>query len=254
MENSDTQRPTPNDLWKNIWNNKFADKNFNYTTTEQRIEDIYLELKRLDGYDSTGRQLSFEAFNYQHVQLKNELSFGSIIEYKINSVFEIGCGSGAELFLFQNEGIKTGGVDYSASLIEVAQKVLSDPLELISDEAVKTPAEIKYDTIFSNSVFSYFPNYEYAEKVLEIMLSKSNYSIGVTDIHDVNKKEDFVNYRMTTVKDYAEKYKGLDKFFYSKEFFLKFAEKHDLNIRFSKYPVPGYWNIPFVFNVFMTRN
>lgn len=173
--------------------------------------------------------------------------------HNLRSVFEVGCGSGAELYLFQKDGIRTGGIDYSEHLLNIARGVLGEHAELVCGEAVNTPTETKYDGIFSNSVFSYFPSYEYAERVLELMYMKSSYSIGIVDVHDISKQEAFMKYRADTVKDYGEKYKRLDKLFYSKEFFIKFAEEHRLNIRFSYSDVPGYWNNEFVFDVFMTR-
>lgn len=35
----------------------------------------------------------------------------------------MGCGCGANLFLFKNDGLKIGGMDYSSSQIEIAKKL-----------------------------------------------------------------------------------------------------------------------------------
>ena len=249
------QRPTTNDpsLWQKIWSSKGSDTTARDILANHTTEEIVTELKRLDGFDSVGFQLPFEAYNHQYIQIRNELSFGSLCTHELKSVFEVGCGSGAELFLFQQDGIKTGGIDYSEQLIRIARGVIGEHNELICGEAVNTPTEIKYDGVFSNSVFSYFPNYDYAERVLELMYMKSNYSIGIIDVHDIKKHEAFMKYRAETVKDYGAKYKGLDKLFFSKEFFINFAEKHGLNIRFAYSDVPGYWNNEFAFDVFITR-
>lgn len=213
-----------------------------------------MTLKTLDGFDVGGEYLTFQAFKQQYTQIKNELEFNSrSSKHEIKSVFEIGCGSGANLYLFQQDGIKTGGIDYSDNLSKIARGILNNCEELICGEAVNTPASIKYDSVLSNSVFSYFPDYDYALKVLEIMYSKSNYSIGIIDVHDVNKKEAFTQHRLATVENYAEIYKGLDKLFYSRDLFMNFAEKHGLNIRFAYSDVPRYWNNEFIFNVFMTK-
>ena len=172
---------------------------------------------------------------------------------EIKSVFEIGCGAGAELYMFQQEGIKVGGIDYADSLVKVAGGVLNNPVELLCGEAMDTTADVKYDSVFSNGVFFYFPSQEYAERVLEIMCDKSRYSIGLTS-HDLAKKAAFLEYRSSTIKDYAERYRGLDRLFLSKEFFLNFAEKHGLSIRFSSFSLPSFWNSAFSYNVFMTRD
>ena len=171
----------------------------------------------------------------------------------ISSVFEVGCGCGANLYLFQNDGYHVGGMDYSARLIEIASGVLIDPVELICREAASLPCDIKYDAILSNSVFSYFDSYEYAEKVLEAMYSKANQSIGIIDIHNIEKKEEFIQFRRRLYKDYEERYQDLPKFFYEKSFFLYFAEKYNMSIKFTKPDMKDYWNNEFVFNCFMRK-
>ena len=249
------QRPTTNDvsLWQKVWNNKGADTDAYQVLNGHSTEEIVLELKRLDGFDSTGKDLSFETFNRQYIQIRNELSHGSISQHIINSVFEVGCGSGALLYLFQKDGIKTGGIDYSEQLIKIAGGVLHDCAELICGEAVNTPSDIKYDAVFSGGVFPYFPSSGYAERVMQIMYEKSRYSIGITNVHDIKMKDAYIEYRTKTVENYASKYVGLDKLFLGRDMFIDFAEAHELDIRFTYSVMTGYWNNPFIYNVFMTR-
>lgn len=45
----------------------------------------------------------------------------------------------------------------------------------------------------------------------------------------------------------------MPKFFYDKSFFLDFAEKHNMSIRFTKPDMKEYWNNEFVFNCFLTK-
>lgn len=42
----------------------------------------------------------------------------------VNSVYEVGCGSGANLYLLKNRGIQVGGIDYSRSLVDTAKKIV----------------------------------------------------------------------------------------------------------------------------------
>lgn len=239
-----------NRKWHEIWERRYTDVDL----ALGGVRDVFLELKRLDGWDSTGDMLTYEQFYEQYIQIRNELEFSAKTgRHIIKSIFEVGCGSGPNLYLFQEEGIQVGGIDYSHSLIKVAQTVLKDPVELLCDEAVNLPESITYDSVLSNSVFSYFDSCEYAEEVLEKMYRKANYSIGILDIHDINKKKSFVEYRKAIDKDYEEKYKELPKFFYDKVFFLKFAEKHNMNIRFSTEGMGDYWNNDFVFHCYMTK-
>lgn len=238
--------------WHEIWEKREPKEDLLTCSDEKKV---FLELKRIAGWDSTGEMLTFEQFHMQYIQIKNELEFCPFSsKHPVRDVFEVGCGSGANLFLFQKDGIQVGGGDYSHAEIQVANSVLKNPKELICAEAKDIPTEIKYDAVMSNSVFSYFDSYDYAQKVLEIMYQKTNYSIGIIDIHDADKKEDFIHFRKQIISDYEERYKDLPKFFYEKSFFLKFAFDHDMSIRFSTSGMKEYWNNNFVFNCFLTKN
>lgn len=240
-----------NNKWHEVWDRRTENKAI---LKSQNSKEIFMELKRINGWDSTGSMLEYDQFYDQYVQTKNELEFSSRSKDNvISSVFEVGCGCGANLYLFQNDGYHVGGMDYSARLIEIASGVLIDPVELICREAASLPCDIKYDAILSNSVFSYFDSYEYAEKVLEAMYSKANQSIGIIDIHNIEKKEEFIQFRRRLYKDYEERYQDLPKFFYEKSFFFYFAEKYNMSIKFTKPDMKDYWNNEFVFNCFMRK-
>lgn len=238
--------------WREIWENREINEAELYCGETKRV---FLELKRIAGFDITSNALDYEQFYNQYIETKNELEFCAISKSRpIESIFELGCGCGANLFLFQKDKIEVGGIDYSGAEIEIARKILNNPKELICDEAVAAPTELKYDAVISNSVFSYFESYEYARKVLEIMYCKAKYSIGLIDIHDIKKKEAFIEFRKSIIEDYEERYEGLPKFFYDKAFFLDFAEQHDMSIRITQPKMRNYWNNDFVFNCFLIKN
>lgn len=237
--------------WKNIWAKRSA--NFDILCNGD-VKDIFLELKRNNGFDVIGDGLSYEALLEQYQKTKELLSKenGSEESQVINSVYEIGCGSGANLYLFERDGIRCGGIDYSESLIEIAKKVLKTE-DICCGEAIEVPVSNTYDAILSNSVFSYFEDEKYASRVLEKMYQKSNYSIGIIDIHDVEKESAFLKYRKESVPDYEERYKNLPKLFYNKSFFEKFAEEHNMDITFTDSEMDGYWNNEFVFNCYFYK-
>lgn len=164
----------------------------------------------------------------------------------------MGCGSGANLYLFESEKINTGGIDYSENLLNTAHKVLKSK-DLICGEAISMPAAPMYDNCFSNSVFSYFEDEKYALAVLEKMYIKARFSIGILDIHDIEKKEEFIKYREKIVPDYHQRYQNLPKLFYPKSFFEKFADGHCMDIVFKESAMEGYWNNRFVFHCYMYK-
>lgn len=96
--------------------------------------------------------------------------------------------------------------------------MLSHPVELYCGEAVDIDPDVKYDSVMSNSVFEYFESDEYAEKVMQKMLEKAEYSIGIFDVHDAEKKDEYLQYRRSIIQNYDEKYKNLDKNFLTKAF------------------------------------
>lgn len=54
------------------------------------------------------------------------------------SLFEVGCGYGANLYLFYKDGIRVGGLDYSETLIDIMKGFLTKQAlkEIICDEAI----------------------------------------------------------------------------------------------------------------------
>lgn len=237
--------------WKEIWGKRFADKKI-LLKGEKR--DIFLELKRSNGFDVYEEDApGYDAWIRQYNQIKHELAFDKDKEtLTLGSVFEVGCGSGANLYLFECDGISCGGLDYSENLIKSASQVLTSD-DLTCAEAINMKTDIKYDAVLSNSVFSYFPDETYALSVLEKMYQKARHSIGIIDIHDIDKKEAFITYRKDSIKDYEERYKNLPKLFYSKKFFIDFASENGMDIKFSISDVDNYWNNNFVFNCYMYK-
>lgn len=228
--------------WKRIWDKKTAEDNI---LLDGDKKSVLLELRRCNGFDVVDG-MSYEAFYGQYEEIRDNLQKYN----KIESVYEVGCGSGANLYLFEEEGYRSGGLDYSQNLIKIARSVLRTK-DILCAEAVDVMADKIYDAVFSNSVFSYFDDEQYAEKVLEKMYRKAGKAIGLIDIHDIEKKEAFISYRREIVKDYDERYAGLPKLFYSREFFEEFAKRHNMNIAILESDIEGYWNNRFVFSCYM---
>lgn len=240
--------------WKEIWNKR----NISNFSGKNDIWEMHMELKRINGFDVLNGGLTKDALQYQYEQIKKNLSlhFDDQKFSHIKSIYEIGCGNGANLYLFENEFLqngKVGGCDYSENLIALARKILkSYDIECIE---AKDFSELPvYDAVLSNSVFSYFPDFSYAEHVLEKACKKAKFVIGLLDLHDQKKENAFIDYRKKHIENYEERYKNLPKLFYSKEFFIDFAKEHDMYIHFTESDMPGYWNNAFVFNCYLYTN
>lgn len=240
---------TRND-WKIVWNrHKSHFDSFEGLTDEQ----IVLELKSVDGFDVGTSTITYKAFLKEIDKFIEHLNRGSI--EGVQSIFEVGCGSGANLYMFKKYGFKIGGIDYSKSLIDTMRKLPLHPnlIECVNAEAINLPTDIKYDAVVSMSVFHYFYDLDYAKNVLDKMLKKSKKVIAVLHIHDKSKEDEFFELRRRLTPDYNERYAGLPKLFYDKEFFIKFAKENNLDIEFFNSELQGFWNAPFVFNCFMYK-
>lgn len=235
--------------WQEIWNKrKLDDSKIKIWGGDTR--ETFLELKRCDGFDVLEGGVPYESFLQQYHDMLDHLRISAPA-----SAFEVGCGAGANLYLLWKDGFTVGGMDYSEALIKILQRVFPSGVmkECITDEASNLPTEQKYDVVFSNSVFSYFPDVSYATAVLEKMLAKATKAIALLDVHDAAKKEAFLSYRRANVEDYEERYKDLPKLFYPRDFFEAFAQQHDLTIEFTPSTIPGYWNNDFIYHCYLHR-
>lgn len=234
--------------WKEVWNNRKIDVD---KLKESDEFALYKELKRLDGFD---------------VQVENEEAYYrnfyngicEICETKLasaGSVYEVGCGSGANLFLLRRRGKQVGGVDYSEQLVAVAQDIiLGGGKDIIVEEAVNITVEPRYDAVISDSVFAYFNDETYGREVLEKMYHKAVSKIVLLEIFDKDMEEECNAYRRSFVENYDERYKGLDKVFYPRQMFINFAKEHDCTIEFEPVINEYYWNSRYMYNCFITKN
>lgn len=234
--------------WKNIWEKRSLDKNNLINKTK---EEIFFELKKTDGFDISSNGLTIEDLlqQYKIVIEKYKSFFGN---KNIESVFEVGCGCGANLYLFEQEGIRTGGIDYSKTLSDIAKIILKSK-DIICDEAKKLTIVSKYDVLLSNSVFSYFYDLNYSYSVLERMFYKAKNAVFIQEVYDSDKEKEFIDYRTKNVEDYENKYKNLPKLFYPKKFFIDFAEKNNMYIEIVNSNMTSYWNYPFIFDCYMYK-
>lgn len=224
--------------WRAIWN------------SSERINNTILEIFiKADGFDSGPGSFSLENWKIYVQQFYNKLSIQSN-----ESIFEIGCGSGAFLFPLYLNGNKVGGVDYSSPLIDLANIIMKD-CDFERNEASKTDFKLRYDYVISNSVFHYFDSLDYAEEVIKKMLLKATKKVGIFDINDFSKKSEYHKTRTGRMnkQEYIQKYEGLDHLFYRKRWFEEIAEKYSVKIEIFHQTFKDYSNSKLRFNVIMTK-
>lgn len=237
-----------NSKWKSIWDKKRLDE---IDLSKSEFE-IFCDLKKADGFDVSvhDEEKYFRAFYNEWLEMYKQVN--DIAKGGIHSVYEVGCGSGVNLYLFQNRIQKAvlGGLDYSQGLIDIAQNVVPDA-NLTCGSAENLDVAQKYDLVMADSVFQYFSGKEYAEDVLNKMLLKSEKIVYISEIHDINLREEWLAYRRQSMENYDQVYEGLDKMFYSKDWILDIAKKHNRQVIFTKSDNPEYWNSKYIFNCFI---
>lgn len=233
------------DRWEEIWNRRGSDADL-----DKDFGALVLELKRLNGFDVVkDAALSSDIYTRHMREVLDRLGDG------IDSLYEVGCGSGANLVMCMKEGIGTvGGIDFCRNFVDIASKVTSSS-DITYGEAAAVPVRPVYDAVIIDSVCQYFPSEEYAYETFERMVRKASKCVAMLDIHDAALRREWANYRRSVIEDYDEKYTGLDdaKLFFSKEFFERFASSHGLFLEFGNERTEGYWNALYAYNVYMFK-
>ena len=229
--------------WQRIWSNR-KDTLANVDANDFRA--VFAELKRIDDFDLHGG-VTADSLIRQHENLSDALKLSAG-----ETVFEVGCGAAANLYLFARDGFIVGGLDYSAALIDIAKRVLpaEKVSELICAGATELPTAKTFDAVFANSVFIYFDGLHYAERVLEKMLLKSRRIVAVLDVYDADFETQLIAERRRAIANYDERYKDLRKLFYPRKFFEDFADRHGLKISFAANELENYGNAPFTNHCF----
>ncbi len=229
--------------WKKVWEQKAKDVSSDITLSN---------LISIDGFDTGIGVFPIESW------LKFIEKIASRLELKRgNKILEVGCGAGAFLFPLYNRGVEVYGIDYSVNQIALCKKIMDRGVFKVG-EANRLPFESEFfDVAISNSVFQYFSDLEYAEKVVTEMarVLKRNGYIGIFDVNDLEKKEEFIAARKRKLgeKKYERLYGNLEQLFYSKEWFREIAKQYGFDCTIEDQYIEGYFNSGFRYNVFFKK-
>lgn len=228
--------------WHKIWEKKQLDPTLN-STLEQLIA--------VDGFGSPFGGIKESAVFLEYVErmaAKLQIS-------PDDAVFDVGCGAGAFLYSFYQQGNRVGGIDYSANLVKIALDVMPNAAISVGESINITP-ENKFDFVVSNSVFLYFSNYDYAAIVLQHMVQMASKTVGIFDVPDLSKKEEAINLRKAKLGDaeYEEMYRGLDHLYYSKDWFRQVLATEPVSVTIEDQNIQSYGNSQYRFNVLIHKN
>lgn len=224
--------------WKEIWNNK------NSTNTKINLQNLIA----LDGFDTGFGTIKVNDWITYITMIKEKMHIS-----KTDSIYEVGCGSGAFLYPFYNDNHLVGGFDFSKSLINIAKEMMPqgkfevlDAIEFKQNQLID-----EYDYVISNGVFFYFPSYDYAQNVLKEMLKVAKKGVAILEVPDLEKKELALSIRKKNMSsiEYKKKYSGLDHLYFSKEWFKNFG----YDVKIENQEINNYPNSEYRFNVFISK-
>lgn len=219
------------DQWKKIWSPRKVE-----ALTGTSENEVLEHLIEADGFDSDLSRIDVRAWRSYVNQVASKLE---VREFE--SIFEVGCGSGAFLFPLYLSGHKVGGIDFSRSLIECASRFMPKGDFTVRD-AVDISIDDKSDYVVANSVFFYFPSYEYASDVLSRVCEKARNAIAVLDVPDFAQKEKCEELRRNLYApgQYEKRYAGLNHLYFKRSWFTEFGRRKGLEVQIWHQDIKGY--------------
>lgn len=228
--------------WHRVWSRRKSPPELTVNALQQMIE--------LDGFDSPLGAMSENDWK-TYVAVFAErcgLAIG-------DSIFEVGCGSGAFLFPFYQQGHPIGGIDYSEELIRVAQSFMPEWRAEFRVMEAKEFSESPVDVVVANHVIHYFSLLTDAETVISKMLRKATKSVCVSGVPDAALRIESEQERrgILSLEEYNAKYAGLEILYYDRKFFVELAKAHSFNIRFFDHDMPSFAQNQFRYDCLMTK-
>ena len=135
---------------------------------------------------------------------------------KIDTILDIGCGSGELVALFYKDGYKIRGSDPSERLIKIAKERFGDMFFV--DDIINMVHNIAYTKILLNGVWQYLhPNlYEQALRNLHNICKES---VFITDNPDFDKRELWYKNKLaSSLTSYFPVYNSKSSAFWVKDF------------------------------------
>jgi len=199
-----------------------------------------------DGFDSGFAQLDEAAWSAGVDRLRARLGLAPGM-----SVFEVGCGAGAFLYVLAQRGFSVAGIDRSATLVAKAAEVMPHGSFGIADAAAFA-VRPQVDAVISFGVFLYFRSERYAELVLERMCVKAKGVVAVLDVPDRAKRAEAIAHRQRLAggpEAYAERYSGLEHLYYDRDWMASTLESLGLSdVHVEDQSIEGYGNAGQRFN------
>lgn len=207
------------------------------------------ELIALNGFDSGAGFVSVDAWRANARAIAAHIDLASS-----DSVYEVGCGSGALLYaLLEIKQVGIGGIDYSHALISAASNAIPAGHFTVG-EALETKPELAVDWVIAHSVFHYL-DLVCAEQVLAIMTQKAAKGVAVLEVPDkaTRAESEMMRRGKLTPGEYDKKYAGLEHTYFDRDWFSEQAAKHGAKCEIAQSFIPNSSQSRFRFNAFIQK-
>jgi trans-aconitate methyltransferase len=228
--------------WRKVWERQGLEAGG--ANRDPVLSDLILA----DGFNTGFGDLTIEAWSGFVTRICNSMRLVAG-----DSLFDVGCGSGAFLYLPYLNGVTVGGVDYATSQIARAQRAMPKGTFAVG-EAVTVDTSNRFDVVMSCAVFLYFDSLDYAREVIQRMRRKAIRAVAILDIPDAATAETALAHRQEVLggpEAYSRRYAGLDHQVYDRDWFAEIMQDAGLvDIRVESQDIAGYENGRFRFNAF----
>ena len=227
-----------NSRWQSVWSQR--------SDVSLDGDDTLGNLIRADGFNTGFGDVTVDAWSdfVERTCAMSGLETG-------DSLFEVGCGAGAFLYLPSRIGIEVAGIDYSTSQIDAARRAIPGGSFEVRD-ADDLDVSPGADVTIAFSVFQYFSSLEYAREVIGRMCQKATRAVALFDLPDDQLADQALEARQAAAGGadaYAERYEGLPHLSYSKEWVKAALEEGGLrDVTVEPQTMTGYDNGRFRFN------
>lgn len=222
------------DRWADIWASRKVE-------VAEGPNGVLSALIAADGFDNSFGAVSPSAW----ATFATDMALTRLGLSDGDSLFEVGCGAGAFLYPLRDLGLRVAGLDRSPALIEAAQRLIPEGNFSVGEASELAPLP-QADAVVSCSVFFYFPDLDYAERVIRAMVAKSRRAVAILDVPDLATRDVAVRARIAAVggeEAYAERYAGLDHLYYDRSWLAERLSAASLRrVQVADQEIPGYAN------------
>lgn len=226
--------------WRDIWEQR--------TPSGSASPDLG-ELIALNGFDSGAGYVSVEDWRANARAIAAHLDLSSC-----NSIYEVGCGSGALLYaLLEIKQFAIGGIDYSHALIAAARDAIPAGHFTVGD-ALEIKPEPVVDWVISHSVFHYLDHFK-AGRVFAIMMQKAAKGVAVLEHPDnaTRAEAEMMRRGKLSPGEYDKKYAGLEHIYFDRDWFSRKATKQGATCEIFQSFIPNSDQSKFRYNIIIKK-